>query len=75
LLTVLVPHSRSVRIAAASQEAIFDQISGAIAWQVGAGLRICISRRVSVDIGVRYVEGGDIEQQSILAGVSLALAP
>jgi hypothetical protein len=29
-----------------------------------------ISQRVSADVGVRYVEGGDIEQQLILAGVS-----
>jgi hypothetical protein len=29
-----------------------------------------ISRRVSADVGMRYVEGGDIEQQVILAGVS-----
>ena len=52
-----------------------DQISAVFAWQLGAGLRIGISDRLSADLGVRYFEGGDVEQQLIMAGFALALAP
>ena len=52
-----------------------DEISGVFAWQLGAGLRIGISERLSADLGVRYFEAGNVEQQLILAGFAFVLAP
>jgi len=52
-----------------------DQISGIFARQLGGGLRIGISERLSADLGVRYFEAGNVEQQLIVAGFAFALAP
>jgi opacity protein-like surface antigen len=52
-----------------------DEISGVFAWQLGAGLRIGISERLSADLGVRHFEAGNVEQQLILAGFAFVLAP
>jgi opacity protein-like surface antigen len=52
-----------------------DEVSGVFAWQVGGGLRIGIGERLSVDLGVRHFEAGNVEQQLVLAGLVLVLAP
>jgi hypothetical protein len=71
---VSAPHSRSGRAAAGSRIDL-DQISGAFARQLGAGLRIGISERLSAVLGVRHFDAGDVEQQLFLAGLVFALAP